>query len=235
METLKLLMVDDSADDRELFARLLRRNTDWALDYREAGDGAEAAALLGASMDLDVVLLDLKLPGDSGLQLLRAWGENYPQLPAVILLTGHGDERVAVEAMKHGAFDYLSKHDCTPEELIHAVWHAALVTRLRRELGQFQGLPALPASADERFHSGETAGVRRAVATLLHEINSPLTGITNSVLLLLEDELTEITRAILLEVLGACRRIEHVMHSMENLAELRSRTGHGAQNLLDLN
>jgi signal transduction histidine kinase len=73
------------------------------------------------------------------------------------------------------------------------------------------------------------------VATLLHEINSPLTGIINYVLLLLDENLPGNAPAILLEMLDACRRIERVMHSMEHLEELRGRPGPARHSLLDLN
>jgi signal transduction histidine kinase len=72
------------------------------------------------------------------------------------------------------------------------------------------------------------------VATFLHEINSPLTGIINYLLLLLDEPAPENTHAVLREMLEACRRIERVMQSMENLDELRARPGAGRRGLLDL-
>jgi DNA-binding NtrC family response regulator len=229
MDKIRVLMVDDSPDDRELFRRMLLRTVKAELAFHEAEDGAEANELLRTIPDLEVILLDQKLPGASGLILMHDWQENYPDLPAVVLITGHGGERVAVEAMKLGACDYISKHDCTPEELAHAVRHAAYSTRLRRELAARQS-----PNGDSQFQRGEMSGARRTVATFLHEINSPLTGIINYTLLLLDEAPSEEQRTIYHEILEACRQIDRVLHRMEDLDELRARPGASHSGPLDL-
>jgi len=98
-----LLVVDD-----EEAARYALRQA-FQAEYRvvEAGSVAEARARLRAERPT-VVLLDYHLPGEDGLALLREIG-NAPEAPAVVMITAHGSERVAVEAMKAGAYDYLAK------------------------------------------------------------------------------------------------------------------------------
>ncbi len=98
-----LLVVDDDAAARYALTRVFEK------DYRvvEAGDVAEARLKL-RSFHPSVLLLDFSLPGEDGLTLLREIG-TASGAPAVVMITAHGSERVAVEAMKAGAYDYLSK------------------------------------------------------------------------------------------------------------------------------
>jgi DNA-binding NtrC family response regulator len=100
---LTLLIVDD-----ELSARYaLRRAFEGGYRVLEAGGVAEARECLDQDRP-EVVLLDYSLPGEDGLSLLRDIA-GVPDAPAVIMITAHGSERVAVEAMKAGAYDYLAK------------------------------------------------------------------------------------------------------------------------------
>jgi DNA-binding NtrC family response regulator len=98
-----LLVVDDEAAARYALRQAFQAQ------YRvvEAGTAGEARERLRADRPA-VVLLDYNLPGEDGLSLLReiAGGEDAP---AIIMITAHGSERVAVEAMKAGAYDYLAK------------------------------------------------------------------------------------------------------------------------------
>jgi signal transduction histidine kinase len=138
--------------------------------------------------------------------------------------------------MKAGAFDYFNKSHNLPEELVHAVEQAAQVTRLRREL-KAQG--AQRAEMEEQLrqaqlHSAELAGVRRAVATFMHELNSPLTGLLNCVEMLLADDPKPGHELWLGEMQDAARRMTHVMRRMAELEELRVRPGSGPRGPLDL-
>jgi DNA-binding NtrC family response regulator len=237
VDAIRVLMVDDNPDDLELFNRALRQGADWPCRIVQAQDGDEAYALLMTEGVFDALLLDHKLPGRSGLELLQQWGEDVPELPSVILLTGHGGERIAVEAIKSGAFDYFSKNNCEPEVLAATVYRAAHVTRLRRALAHERGRRA-EIEAQLRIAQadpGEMHGVRRTVATFMHEINSPLTGIVGYINMLKDGaEASRETRQIYEEMLEACRGIEHVLHSMEALDEVRVRSGARHNRLLDL-
>ena len=93
---------------------------------------SEAAAALRALEEVrpDVVLADYLLPGLSGLELVRYLVRRAPQVP-VVLITGHGNEKLAVEAMKLGAFFYLPK-PLDFEELVLVVRRACEVHQLRQ-------------------------------------------------------------------------------------------------------
>src|SRR5262245_52698228 len=97
-----VLIVDDEASVRFALSELLSERGHAVIT---ATGGADA---LGKLEDVDAVVTDLSMPGMSGLELLDKIVAKDDSLP-VILLTAHGSERVAVEAMKHGAYDYLAK------------------------------------------------------------------------------------------------------------------------------
>lgn len=100
----RLLVADDEEGLLFLMADALRREG-W--DVEGCGSGREALAWLG-DHSADLLLLDLKLSDLSALEVvarLRETGREFP----FIIVTGHGDERTAVEAMKHGALDYVMK------------------------------------------------------------------------------------------------------------------------------
>ena len=99
------------------------------------GDGAAALERLSsAAIDPDAVILDHQLPGMNGLDVLRLLQRRLPDLP-VVTVTAHGDERLAVEAMRLGAFAYLPK-PLNFDEVGLVVRRATELRRLRRDLRQ---------------------------------------------------------------------------------------------------
>ena len=101
---IKILIVDDEKDFVEMFSlRLTRQGEKISAAY----SGQEALDLLEKTV-IDVVILDIRMPGMDGIETLKKIKAGYP-LVEVILLTGHGSTETAVEGMKEGAFDYLMK------------------------------------------------------------------------------------------------------------------------------
>jgi two-component system, sensor histidine kinase and response regulator len=131
---LTVLIVDDSPEDRELVCRALRRDPD--VDYltMEASSGAQGLTLCQTTPPMCVVL-DYRLPDYDGLEFLQALKGESETLPcAVVLVTGMGNETVAVQALKSGAQDYLVKGDLSPLRLRHAVRSAIEKVALERRL-----------------------------------------------------------------------------------------------------
>ncbi len=104
---MNILLVDDEALARQRLRRLLAAlPAQWQGRIDEAAD-AQAARRLLAQQRFDLVLLDIQMPGDSGLQLAAAIAATGPEAPAVVFVTAH--EEHALQAFEHGAHDYLTK------------------------------------------------------------------------------------------------------------------------------
>src|SRR5262249_28721844 len=101
---LRLLMVDDDEDMRQALAERFRR---LGMTVTAAGSGEEALRRAGDTR-FDVALLDLHLPGMSGIDVLGKLKDLQPEVEA-LLLTAQGSIETAVQAVKGGAYDYLTK------------------------------------------------------------------------------------------------------------------------------
>lgn len=132
---LRLLVVDDDRVDRISIRRALSR-AGLDVSVEEAESVAEALARVTDDA-YDCIFLDYNLPGGSGLTLLqsiRGAGVGTP----VVMLTGQGDERVAVALMKAGASDYVPKNEITPERLAASLRYAVELSRAETEARQAQ-------------------------------------------------------------------------------------------------
>jgi DNA-binding NtrC family response regulator len=127
-----ILVVDDDADMRELAHDMLK---DRGHQVSTAGSGEEALKLL-AEEDYAVVLTDLRMKGMQGLELLAQIKRDHPDIN-VVLMTAFGTVETAVEAMKHGASDYLTK-PVKKDELIRVVERVIREAALRREVNRLR-------------------------------------------------------------------------------------------------
>jgi len=104
MDDIKLLLVDDEED----FVRTLAERLDLRdLGSKTALDGEQALGYVGEK-EPDVMVLDLKMPGIDGMEVLRRVRQTYPNIQ-VIIQTGHGNDLDEAEARRLGIFDYLKK------------------------------------------------------------------------------------------------------------------------------
>jgi DNA-binding NtrC family response regulator len=124
----QLLIVDDDAQLREMLAQ---RFTRLGMTVTQAADGDDALAKTEQNR-FDVVLLDLHMPGMSGIEVLEKLKERQPSLE-VILLTAHGSIETAILAMKRGAYDFLTKPFHLPELEVHIQKAFEKVKLARRE------------------------------------------------------------------------------------------------------
>ena len=122
-----ILVVDDSAVDRKLVGGLLDSNEQLTIAY--ASNGAEALDRLERVVP-DLVVTDMNMPELDGLQLVTAVRANYPLVP-VILVTAHGSEEVAVEALERGASSYVPKSQLA-ERLLETVEQVLALARAER-------------------------------------------------------------------------------------------------------
>jgi DNA-binding NtrC family response regulator len=187
-------VVDDEPAERETLARLIGQ---WGYDV-EVAESSDEALSLAESYRPAVVITDLILPGTDGLSLLQTLRASS-HAPVVLLVTGHATVETAVEAMRHGALDYLTKPiDTTRLQLLleKAVEQDALsreVTLLRRELrqkGTFGRFVGQSKRMQEVYHvielmatsnapvliHGESGTGKELVARTVHEQSDRRTG-----------------------------------------------------------
>lgn len=150
-----LLIVDDEKPSREG----LRAALEGQYEIFTAED-AKAAWELLTSENFDVLLTDLRMPGDDGFQLIKkAKALSHP--PICILMTAYGSEDVAVEAMKHGADDYVSKGRLQLDELEIRI--ARLLKTRNLETENIQ----LHQQLDDRYQLGSIIGESNAIRGIL--------------------------------------------------------------------
>jgi two-component system, OmpR family, response regulator len=104
MESIRLLIVDDEKDFVKLFLKRFERRGFTASGVHS---GHEALDYLSAN-EVDIVILDVKMPGMDGIETLKEVKKRCP-LVEVIMLTGHGSVESGIQGMIHGAYDYVMK------------------------------------------------------------------------------------------------------------------------------
>ncbi len=133
-QEIDLLVVDDDDEFRDT---LVRRFARAGFQVSDAGDGEQALGMV-QRRDFDVAVVDMMMPGLSGVELLEKFKENHVECE-VILLTGKGTIETAVKAMKLGAFDYLQK-PFPLQELETVIRRANERRQLRKENRQLKAL-----------------------------------------------------------------------------------------------
>ncbi|HEU4688630.1 MAG TPA: response regulator, partial [Vicinamibacterales bacterium] len=168
----------------------------------ESADRASALALV-ESGGFDCVLLDYYIPGTDGLEILKEIRRRGQSIP-VIVLTGQGDEEVAVELMKAGAADYLNKNGLTAERLERSLRYAMALHRADEERQQLL--------ERERRAREEAQAANQAkdefLATLSHELRTPLNAILGWSRLLMTGNLNEETSRRAIEIIDRNTRLQ---------------------------
>jgi two-component system response regulator PilR (NtrC family) len=164
-----LLLVDDESDLRSLTAERLAGR---GFEVVEAASGEQALELLD-QFAFDLIVTDLRLPGMDGTQVIDAARQRYPSIAAIVI-TGYGTVRDAVDAIKKGASDFITK-PFHFDELMHVIQKALEQGRLRSENAylraqleerhQFEGIIGRSRAMQPLFHMLET--VSRSSSTVL--------------------------------------------------------------------
>ena len=174
----KVLIVDDEPDIRELLEITLGRMN---LDTFSARNLGEAQALLGKEA-FDLCLTDMRLPDGTGLDLVQHIQQRFPQLP-VAMITAYGNLETAINALKAGAFDFLTKpvdltrlRELVSSALRLAANSGAATSIDRRLLGDSLPMRAVRKQVDKLarsqapvYISGESGSGKELVARLIHE------------------------------------------------------------------
>jgi two-component system, NarL family, invasion response regulator UvrY len=146
----KILVVDDHAIVRRGVIRILEQSPELDAECAEAANAQDAARMLAAS-SYAMVLLDISLPGSSGLDLLKNLHRDSPKVP-IVILSMYPEDQYAIRALTLGAVGYLTK-ESAPEELVLAACKVlagghyispSLAERMAEHLGSGTGKVALP-------------------------------------------------------------------------------------------
>lgn len=163
MTAIRVLVVDDNPEDRGTYRRFLTQATDDEYEIKEVellDDARDAIAEWKPSC----VMLDYRLPDGDGVELLSELVDSHGKLPmAFLVLTGQGDEQIAVAAMKLGVRDYLNKNRLNANALLRAIRNAVRQDTLERDL--------------ERA----VENTREFAAAAAHDLKSPLRRIVHNI------------------------------------------------------
>lgn len=156
MPEAKIILVDDEAPFVDVMAERLNKR---GFEVVKALNGDEALKRLREQADIEVAVVDLKMPGMDGLELLVEMKRLRPLLE-VVMLTGHGTVETAVEGIRQGAFDYLLK-PCEMESLLEKLRAAA--GRHRRHEDQVITYRSLAPKMRRQMLADMDTAVRRAL------------------------------------------------------------------------
>jgi len=130
---IRLLVIDDDELDRETVVRACK-NSQQNFSIEIATNGKEGLHML-SSHDIDCLVLDYLLPDMNGLEFLDKMSNNLNiEFPAIVMLTGQGSEKIAVQAMKKGVLDYIPKNETSEAMIIQAIINSLDKAALQKEL-----------------------------------------------------------------------------------------------------
>jgi signal transduction histidine kinase len=239
MRDYRLLIVDDDAVDRRLYGRLLAQLGPDTCHIEQASDGASGLAALRAGK-FDCVLLDFKLPDMTGLEFLTAAVVDGELPCAVVLITGQGNEAIAVQAMKRGVRDYLVKDQVNATSLWRTMTQAVTQTELQQQLAtSLRDLTAANLALEQEAATRKAAEAEmrvakeaaehanlaktRFVAMVTHELRTPLNGILGyAQLLRIESGLTPRQDAHVGAMMQAGRHLLEMIERVLDFASIES-------------
>ncbi|MEX2220049.1 MAG: ATP-binding protein [Phycisphaerales bacterium] len=175
-ERVRLLVVDDSPEDRATYRRMLAQGAPYRYDIAEA-EAADDGLRLARARRPDCILLDFRLPDMSGLEFLAELTSRDFEVGdfAVVMLTGQGDEQVAAEAIKSGAQEYLPKARLDSDALHGAIKSAMRLSETQKEL-----------EAQRQQLERSNRDLERYARVVAHDLEAPLKGISAGLAGLLE-------------------------------------------------
>ena len=156
-----ILVVEDDAAMRQSCAKVFRLK---GYDVTEASSAEEALDQIREQRDIDVVLTDLKMPGMDGVALLREIKLLDPRIE-VVLMTGYGSIKNAIEAMKHGAADYITKPFDT-NELLMTVSKIVQLSGLREEVSR------LRSELQDKYHFDNIVSISSGMQLVCEKIEA---------------------------------------------------------------
>lgn len=219
-KSIRVLLVDDNED--QAFIAIEALSDDPRITVTDVTSGPACLDLLDRKA-YDLVILDYSMPQMTGMEVLRTMRSRGLDVP-VIMVTGYGDERVAVDAMKLGAADYIIKSGHYHELLPSIVHRTIQLQRHKTEL------------EDQRIRNIRLCAVLETAVTVNHEINSPLVAVIGYAELLKEhgSSIDPVLHQYILGIIEGSRRIEAVTRRLAQVMTPATKTYLGDVRMLDL-
>jgi two-component system, sensor histidine kinase and response regulator len=201
----KVLIVDDDEIDRMAVIRAFK-GADFRAELTEAIDCTTGIALAN-SHQFDCIFIDYRLPDGNGVELLQKLREQGIRIP-IVSLTGQRDDRIAVELMKAGASDYLSKAQISPAQLRQVFQNVMRVynAEVAMELANQQREELL--AQKEEF-----------IARMTHDLQTPLVGANRMLELLCDDVFGDLPAAAKSNLQIINRSNQDLLQMVQNLVE----------------
>jgi DNA-binding response OmpR family regulator len=203
----RILVVDDDRAFGRLVQSVLRE-----AGYGEASWTPTGAQALEGAANADIILLDHLLPDTTGLDLLPAL-RTVPAQPSIILVTAHGNEALAVRALREGADDYLIKDGSLPSLL------PQVIERVRRHRALAE---ALAAAERDLVHAERLAAIGELNVALHHAMNNPLMAAFAETELLQGSRLSPEQRVSVEGIREALSRIRDILLRLSSLEDART-------------
>lgn len=216
----RILVVDDDPAHARLLATLVEQ-----AGFASPLVAVSAGEALQLAEEVELILLDNRLPDGNGLSLLPAL-RAMPGQPAIIMVTGHGGEALAARALRAGADDYLIKDASLPGLLPEVVEHA----RRNRALQE-----ALAAAERDLVHAERLAAIGQLAVTVSHNVNNPLmAAFAETELLIADRSLSPEHRGSAASIRDALLRISEILQQVSNLRHDQVTEYPGGLEMIDL-
>lgn len=216
---MRILILDDDEVDRMAVRRALS-HSGMEVELVEADSLSAARSLLDAQGSVDAILADYILPDGSASDLLRELRGSGSE-PPVVVLTGQGDERVAVDLMKGGAADYLPKSELSPRRLRKVLRSAVRVAAAERraiEAQQAEHRLVVELACERERLERALAERDEVLAIVSHDLRSPLSNVSMAIETLAEKDLPANGRTRVSSL--ALRAVERMLQLIQDLLDV---------------
>ena len=225
-EKLRVLLVEDNPTDALIVKKKLQRdaNFDYEIDHVVSGEEAVSILEKGA---YHITLLDYNLPKKSGLETLREVKSKNIETP-IVMITGQGDEAVAAQLIKEGAFDYLPKRDGYEDSVPLMIRKTIAEFRARQERQRLQKEIALKKDELEKTNAQLKELDRMKsdfVANVAHELRTPLTlikGNLDNIEKGFAGEVQPKQKEIISDVFRIVNRLARLVNDLLDLSKIES-------------
>ena len=222
---LTILAIDDDPADVEILRRRLEEIVGPEIEFHAFND-AQTGRAEAIRCEADLIFLDYLLGRDTGLEVFREIRKGGCDLP-VIMLTGHGSEEIAVEAMKAGVSDYLAKGRITPDNLRLVISNALQKSEMQQKIKeQREGL----------IDAERQRVMMESIGAACHHFAQPLTTMLSNLQLLAKGEGIEASdKTIMLQqCLRAAEMMRTILNKFQEVSEYRTRPYLDDAKILDI-